>query len=132
MRGAIRHGHCDPAKAREPLKEAGYPNGFTTTLWLVIDNHSTAQKVPGNLLQQQLAQVGIKALRLQRWMPVSAPRKLKVKAQKESGYGCSHTGWSASTGEAGLALSPLFAPKLAADTALIRAFPTAISRWTVI
>ncbi len=33
----------DPAKARELLKEAGYPNGFTTTLWS-SHNHSTAQK----------------------------------------------------------------------------------------
>ena len=34
----------DPAKARELLKEAGYPNGFSTTLWS-SHNHSTAQKV---------------------------------------------------------------------------------------
>ncbi|NEM18478.1 glutathione ABC transporter substrate-binding protein GsiB, partial [Escherichia coli] len=30
----------DPAKARELLKEAGYPNGFSTTLWS-SHNHST-------------------------------------------------------------------------------------------
>lgn len=33
----------DPAKARELLKEAGYPDGFSTTLWS-SHNHSTAQK----------------------------------------------------------------------------------------
>lgn len=33
----------DPAKARELLKEAGYPNGFSTTLWS-SHNHSTAQR----------------------------------------------------------------------------------------
>jgi glutathione transport system substrate-binding protein len=49
----------DPAKARELLKEAGYPNGFSTTLWS-SHNHSTAQKVL-QFTQQQLAQVGIKA-----------------------------------------------------------------------
>ncbi|WP_268647878.1 ABC transporter substrate-binding protein, partial [Escherichia coli] len=48
----------DPAKARELLKEAGYPNGFTTTLWS-SHNHSTAQKVL-QFTQQQLAQVGVK------------------------------------------------------------------------
>ena len=47
----------DPARARELLKEAGYPNGFSTTLWS-SHNHSTAQKVL-QLPQQQLAQVGI-------------------------------------------------------------------------
>ena len=49
----------DPVKARELLKEAGYPNGFNTTLWS-SHNHSTAQKVL-QFTQQQLAQVGIKA-----------------------------------------------------------------------
>lgn len=49
----------DPVKARELLKEAGYPNGFSTTLWS-SHNHSTAQKVL-QFTQQQLAQVGIKA-----------------------------------------------------------------------
>ena len=34
----------DPAKARQLLKEAGFPNGFSTTLWS-SHNHSTAQKV---------------------------------------------------------------------------------------
>jgi glutathione transport system substrate-binding protein len=49
----------DPAKARALLKEAGYPNGFTTTLWS-SHNHSTAQKVL-QFVQQQLASVGITA-----------------------------------------------------------------------
>lgn len=49
----------DPAKARELLKEAGYPNGFETTLWSGY-NHTTAQKII-QFVQQQLAQVGVKA-----------------------------------------------------------------------
>lgn len=48
----------DPKKARELLKEAGYPNGFTATLWSLY-NHTTAQKVI-QFLQQQFAQVGVK------------------------------------------------------------------------
>ena len=47
----------DPKKARELLKEAGYPNGFETTLWSAY-NHTTAQKVIQFL--QQFAQVGVK------------------------------------------------------------------------
>lgn len=42
----------NPAKARELLKEAGYPNGFETTLWSAY-NHTTAQKVI-QFVQQQL------------------------------------------------------------------------------
>lgn len=49
----------DPKKARELLKEAGYPNGFKTTLWSAFNN-TTAVKTM-QFVQQQLAQVGIKA-----------------------------------------------------------------------
>lgn len=49
----------DPKKARELLKEAGYPNGFKTTLWSAYNN-TTAVKTM-QFVQQQLAQVGIKA-----------------------------------------------------------------------
>ncbi|MBS0969704.1 glutathione ABC transporter substrate-binding protein GsiB [Chimaeribacter arupi] len=100
----------DPAKARELLKEAGYPNGFTTTLWS-SHNHSTAQKVL-QFTQQQLAQVGIKAT-------VTAmdagQRAAQVEAvgQKEAGVRMFYTGWSASTGEADWALTPLFASQSA-------------------
>lgn len=49
----------DPKKAKELLKEAGYPNGFETTLWSATTN-STDQRIM-QFLQQQLAQVGVKA-----------------------------------------------------------------------
>ena len=48
----------DLAKAKQLMKEAGYPNGFETELWSAY-NHSTAQKVT-QFLQQQLQQIGIK------------------------------------------------------------------------
>ena len=96
----------DPAKARELLKEAGYPNGFTTTLWS-SHNHSTAQKVL-QFTQQQLAQVGIKA-QVTAMDAGQRATEVEGKGQKESGVRMFYTGWSASTGEADWALSPLFA-----------------------
>jgi glutathione transport system substrate-binding protein len=100
----------DPAKARELLKEAGYPNGFSTTLWS-SHNHSTAQKVL-QFTQQQLAQVGVK-------VTVTAMDAGQRAAQvesvgvKETGVRMFYTGWSASTGEADWALSPLFSTQAA-------------------
>ena len=118
---ALQHGiKMDPipynvAKARELLKEAGYPNGFESTLWSAYNN-TTSQKVI-QFVQQQLQQVGIKlqvqALEVgQRTEWVDSwpdPKTAKVRLY--------YTGWSSSTGEADWALRPLFsteawAPKL--------------------
>ncbi|BET40227.1 glutathione ABC transporter substrate-binding protein GsiB [Atlantibacter hermannii] len=96
----------DPAKARQLLKEAGYPNGFTTTLWS-SHNHSTAQKVL-QFTQQQLAQVGVK-VKLTAMDAGQRAAEVEGKGQKESGVRMFYTGWTASTGEADWALSPLFA-----------------------
>lgn len=96
----------NPAKARGLLKEAGYPNGFTTTLWS-SHNHSTAQKVL-QFTQQQLAQVGIKAT-VTAMDAGQRAAEVEDKGQKESNVRMFYTGWSASTGEANWALTPLFA-----------------------
>ncbi|UWS30537.1 glutathione ABC transporter substrate-binding protein GsiB [Erwinia pyrifoliae] len=96
----------NPAKARQLLKEAGYPNGFTTTLWS-SHNHSTAQKVL-QFTQQQLAQVGIK-VEVTAMDAGQRAAQVEDKGQKESGVRMFYTGWSASTGEANWALTPLFA-----------------------
>ncbi|UDQ81611.1 glutathione ABC transporter substrate-binding protein GsiB [Erwinia rhapontici] len=96
----------NPAKARELLKESGYPNGFTTALWS-SHNHSTAQKVL-QFTQQQLAQVGIK-VELTAMDAGQRAAQVEDKGQKESGVRMFYTGWSASTGEANWALTPLFA-----------------------
>jgi len=88
------------------LKEAGYPNGFTTTLWS-SHNHSTAQKVL-QFTQQQLAQVGVK-VKLTAMDAGQRAAEVEGKGQKESGVRMFYTGWTASTGEADWALSPLFA-----------------------
>ena len=96
----------DPAKAGELLKEAGFPNGFETTLWS-SHNHSTAQKVL-QFTQQQLAQVGVK-VKVTAMDAGQRAAEVESKGQKESGVRMFYTGWSASTGEADWALTPLFA-----------------------
>lgn len=130
----------DPAKARQLLKEAGYPNGFETTLWSAY-NYSTAQKVI-QFLQQQLAQVGIKASLL---AMESGQRVEKVESAQDPATApvrMYYVGWSASTGEADWALRPLlasesFPPKLfntayyknpAVDEALHKALNTTDSK----
>jgi glutathione transport system substrate-binding protein len=93
------------AKAKELMKEAGYPNGFETDLWSAY-NHTTAQKVT-QFLQQQLQQIGIRTKitlleagqrveKVESWQdPATAPVRLY------------YVGWSTSTGEADWALRPL-------------------------
>ncbi|HLW59559.1 MAG TPA: ABC transporter substrate-binding protein [bacterium] len=46
----------DLNKARELLREAGYPNGFTATLWI---SNVTFQQRLAVFLQQQFAQIGV-------------------------------------------------------------------------
>ncbi|HWV07398.1 MULTISPECIES: glutathione ABC transporter substrate-binding protein GsiB [Burkholderiales] len=109
----------DPAKAKALLKEAGYPNGFESTLWSAY-NHSTAQKVI-QFAQQQLAQVGVKVTvraleagqRVAEVESVQDPAKAAVRMY--------YVGWSSSTGEADWAMRPL----LAGESAPPRGFNTA-------
>jgi glutathione transport system substrate-binding protein len=95
----------DPAKARELLKEAGYPNGFESTLWSAYTT-TTAQKAI-QFVQQQLQQVGIK-LKLQALEPGQRTEWVQTapdpKTAKVRMY---YAGWSSSTGEADWALRPL-------------------------
>ena len=97
----------DPAKARELLKEAGYPNGFESTLWSAY-NHTTAQKVI-QFVQQQLGQVGIK---LQVQALEAGQRVERVESAQDPATApvrIYYVGWSSSTGEADWALRPLLA-----------------------
>ncbi|AOZ08965.1 glutathione ABC transporter substrate-binding protein GsiB [Cupriavidus malaysiensis] len=97
----------DPAKARELLKEAGYPNGFETTLWSAY-NHTTAQKVI-QFVQQQLQQVGIKAQVQALEAGQRVERVESVQKPEEAGVRMYYVGWSSSTGESDWALRPLLA-----------------------
>jgi glutathione transport system substrate-binding protein len=99
----------DLKKAKALLAEAGYPNGFETTLWSAY-NDGTSVKVV-QFLQQQLQQVGIKTSveilesgqRVQRVQQVQKPDEAKVRLY--------YAGWSSSTGEADWGLRPLFDTK---------------------
>jgi glutathione transport system substrate-binding protein len=97
----------DPAKARALLKEAGYPDGFESTLWSAY-NHTTAQKVI-QFLQQQLAQVGIK---VQVQALEAGQRVEKVESAQDPATApvrMYYVGWSSSTGEADWGMRPLLA-----------------------
>jgi glutathione transport system substrate-binding protein len=97
----------DPAKARQLLKEAGYPNGFESVLWSAYTT-TTAQKAI-QFIQQQLAQVGIKVTvqalepgqRVEWVQQAPDPKTARVRMY--------YAGWSSSTGEADWALRPLLA-----------------------
>ena len=97
----------DPAKARQLLKEAGYPNGFESVLWGAYTT-TTSQKTI-QFVQQQLAQVGIK-LAVQALEPGQRTEWVQTapdaKTAKVRMY---YAGWSSSTGEADWALRPLLA-----------------------
>ena len=93
----------DPKKARELLKEAGYPNGFSATLWALY-NHTTAQKVI-QFLQQQFAQVGVKVSVMA--MEAGQRTAYLLKKPEESQLNMVYAGWSSSTGELDWAIRPL-------------------------
>ena len=97
----------DPAKARALLKEAGYPNGFETTLWSAY-NHTTAQKVI-QFVQQQLQQVGIKASVQALEAGQRVEKVESVQKPEDAGVRIYYVGWSSSTGESDWALRPLLA-----------------------
>ena len=95
----------DVAKAKQLLKEAGYPDGFETELWSAY-NHTTAQKVT-QFLQQQLQQVGI---RTKITLLEAGQRVEKVESFQDPNTApvrLYYVGWSTSTGEADWALRPL-------------------------
>ncbi|MCA0246747.1 MAG: glutathione ABC transporter substrate-binding protein GsiB [Proteobacteria bacterium] len=97
----------NPAKARELLKEAGYPNGFEASLWSAYNDSTSAKSV--QFLQQQLAQVGIKAS-LEILEPGQRVQRVsQAPDPKQAGVRMLYATWSASTGEADWALRPLLA-----------------------
>ena len=97
----------DPEKAKELLAEAGYPDGFETTL---ICASTTGNLKQGEFIQQQLAQVGIT-------MNINALESAVVndkvenvnKPGPEAEVEMYTIGWSSSTGDADWGIRPLVA-----------------------
>jgi glutathione transport system substrate-binding protein len=104
----------DPAKAKALLAEAGYPDGFETVLW--SGNNTTAIRAT-QFLQQQLAQIGVKAQVTPLESGVLSDKVWGVQTPEDATVQMYYGGWSSSTGDADWALRPLlwgkgFPPKL--------------------
>ncbi len=89
----------DPARAKQLLAEAGYPNGFSTTMWT---NDNPIRVRYAEIFQEQLAQVGI-TIRIE--IMEFAPY-LDRTAQGE--HDMFMLGWVAVTGDADYGLYSLF------------------------
>ncbi len=98
----------DPAKAKAMLAEAGYPNGFESTLW---GGNTTIAVRAMQFLQQQLAAVGVKVQVEPLESGVASAKIFAVKTPEEATTLMHFTGWSASTGDADWGLRPLFGGK---------------------
>jgi ABC-type transport system substrate-binding protein len=94
----------DPAKAKKLLAEAGYPQGFKTTLWTpkgrYLKDFELAQAI-----QQQLQAVGVEAkIETFEWAAYLA---LLRKSKDESKMDMHLVGWAPSTGEARWGIYPI-------------------------
>ncbi len=95
----------DPAKAKQLLAEAGYPNGFETTMW---SGNNTPAIRSLQFLQQQLAAVGVKVSVQPLEAGLLDSKIWTVQKPENSELQMYWGGWSSSTGDADWGLRPLF------------------------
>ncbi|WP_206954857.1 ABC transporter substrate-binding protein [Trinickia acidisoli] len=94
----------DPAKAKALLAQAGYPNGFSTTIWVrpqgsVLD---PKPKAGAELLQADLAEIGVKAdVKVVEWGEL-------IKEAKQGQHDLLFMGWAGDNGDPDNYLTPLF------------------------
>ncbi|RAR67048.1 dipeptide transport system substrate-binding protein [Paraburkholderia unamae] len=94
----------DPAKAKQLLADAGYANGFSTTIW-VRPNGSVLNPNPragAELLQADFAKIGVKAeIKVIEWGEL-------IKQAKQGQHDTLFMGWAGDNGDPDNYLSPLF------------------------
>ena len=94
----------DPAKAKALLAQAGYPNGFSTTIWVRPQGSvlNPKPKAGAELLQADLAKIGIKAdVRVIEWGEL-------IKQAKQGQHDMLFMGWAGDNGDPDNYLAPLF------------------------
>jgi glutathione transport system substrate-binding protein len=94
----------DPAKAKQLLAQAGFPNGFESTLW---GGNTTLSQRAMQFLQQQFAAVGVKVQVEPLEAGVATAKIWSVQKPEEATTLMHYTGWSASTGDADWGIRPL-------------------------
>ncbi|MGE8206860.1 glutathione ABC transporter substrate-binding protein [Heyndrickxia sp. NPDC080065] len=98
----------DLEKAKKLMKDAGYENGFKTTLW--VGNSSTSVK-SAEFLQQQLAQINIKAEVVPMESGTMSDKLWGPQKPEDSQVELYYGGWSPSTGDADWGIRPLLGGK---------------------
>ncbi|WP_233236942.1 glutathione ABC transporter substrate-binding protein [Bordetella sp. LUAb4] len=98
----------DPAKAKQLLAEAGYPNGFESEIW-TFSNTLNSRAV--QFLQQQLAAVGVRLAVKPIEAGVATDKLWGAKTPEEAQVRMFYGSWAPSTGDADWALRPLLSVK---------------------
>ncbi len=98
----------DPAKAKALLAEAGYPNGFEST---ITSGVATLAQRGMQFVQQQLAAIGV-TLKIE---PLEAgvltARMFNVQKPEDATIVMQYTAWSSSTGDADWGMRPMLYTK---------------------
>ena len=98
----------DPAKAKALLAEAGYPNGFETTL---TGGANTLVQRGMQFIQQQLAAVGVTVKVEPLEAGVLTAKMFNVQKPEDASIVVLYTAWSSSTGDADWGMRPMLYTK---------------------